>query len=67
LKAKTGPSGLALPASVDRDATTADFELGNVGILPDDLCAEDSLIKMRSALSIGCPDGVFELFNVHGG
>lgn len=46
LKGEPCPCLFALPASVDGDEASANGELGDVRIGPNDLCAEDSLIKI---------------------
>jgi hypothetical protein len=65
LKAHASPSGLAFATSVNGNEATGHRELGDVRILPNDICSEDGLIKTGSTFLIGGPDGVFEFFNLH--
>lgn len=66
LKGEARPSALAFAAAMDGDQTARDFDLSDVRGLPCDGSAEAGLIKVRGALGVGGPDGVFKFFDMHG-
>lgn len=63
LEGNTGPGLFAFASAVDGDDAAGDFDVGDMGVLFDDLSAEDVLVEGGGSIGICGPDGVFDFFD----